>query len=224
MRCKWRGIARTAPQRQDAIRFWFRIQDSDPIPSPSHIKAAFMSYISEMSPRHQDYMAASFDHIAHGGLDQGLLRLTCYADYDVHEYLLGDGPTTFTVNYGHLDDVRSYEIYLRSHAAGEFGPVESMPRSTRGEYQEMLRTRATNADIQLIGFIGNRESALFLAPTGAHGSVVIKVRRPLHSCSIGIRNSGGHGGLGCTRHGLNWSIGYQPLVGEFCVLGHYCWD
>ena len=33
IRCDWCGIARTASQREDAIRFWLRLDEDDTIPS-----------------------------------------------------------------------------------------------------------------------------------------------------------------------------------------------
>ena len=43
MRCAWRGIARTAQQREDAVRFWLQLGPTDAIPSPVYLDALLVS-------------------------------------------------------------------------------------------------------------------------------------------------------------------------------------
>ena len=94
VRCDWRGTARTAGQREGAIRFWLGKSDTEQLPSASVSEAEFMSHIDQMSPRYQDFVAATFVPIARGGLSTDLLNLTCFVDYSASEYLLGAGPSS----------------------------------------------------------------------------------------------------------------------------------
>ena len=175
IRCQWLGTARTLEYREDAIRFWLGMDDTDPLPTASEVEANFKSYIDQMSPFYRDFVTASFNPIAHGGLSQDLLSLTCFADFQVHEYLVGDGPTNVNVAYDQLDDMRSFELYSRSHAAGEFGPQASTPLLLEGEYQDLLATRATDAANRLADAVGGFQTVLFLAPMGSHGNIAVEV-------------------------------------------------
>ena len=63
---------------------------------------------------------------------------------------------------------------MKSHSAGEFGPVESTPILSKGAYEEILASKKTDAETGLIEIVGGREGVLFLAPMGAHGSVAVE--------------------------------------------------
>ena len=73
MRCEWRGVARTAAQREAAIRLWLGIADSDSLPSAAEVERRFMAkldqYESRASTNSQDQLQsprpgrpASFRH------------------------------------------------------------------------------------------------------------------------------------------------------------------
>ena len=174
LRCGWRGIARTAQQREDAIRFWLGKADDEPLPSAGQIETEFMSHVNQVSARYRDFVAASFISIARGGLSADLLILTCYADYEVSGYLLGTGMSKLTVAYDGVDQVRSYDLYSRSHAAGEFGPAISTPLMARVEYEEVLEERMWRAEAALSDIVEGHESVLFLAPMGAHYAIAVE--------------------------------------------------
>ena len=110
VRCEWRGVARTAAQREEAIRFWLGIDADTTLPSPSQAESTFMGYVNQMDPRLRDTMEANFKAISRGGLSTDTLFLSCYANYTLHEYLLGPSvtstPTIATV-YDGLGEGRS---------------------------------------------------------------------------------------------------------------------
>ena len=174
VRCDWRGTARTAGQRENAIRFWLGKSDTEQLPSASIAEAEFMSHINQMSPRYQDFVSASFLSIARGGLSTDLLGLTCYVDYSASEYLLGAGPNSLTVAYDMPNETRSYELYRRSHSAGEFGPLDSAPLMTEAEYESARARLVLDAESQMADLLEGREGVVMLAPMGAHNAIAIE--------------------------------------------------
>lgn len=121
VRCAWRIVARTPKQREEAVRFWLGIPTATPLPAPTELQSTFNSYINRMDPKVRDEMRTNFNPLAFGGVSNDALFLTCYADYDVHEYLLGNGSNTLTVAYDNISQSKSYPLYKRSHAAGQYG-------------------------------------------------------------------------------------------------------
>ena len=130
LRCAWRGVARTSAQRDTTIRFWLGKDDDDPLPSAAQAETEFMSYINQMDSRYQELVKAMFIPIARGGLSEDLLTLTCYVDYVVGQYILGEGSTELTLAYETKEEARSYDLYSRAHAAGEFGSEALMTEAT----------------------------------------------------------------------------------------------
>ena len=130
-----------------------------------------MRYIKGMSPIHQDYVKARFLPIAQGGLSTEYLFLTCYADYTASEYLLGAGPTTLTLAYDRMGETHSYQLYRREHEAGRFGEE---PLQTQGDYESSLLEIVAEAEEYFIDQIGGYDSAVFLAPLGAHNAIAIE--------------------------------------------------
>ena len=133
-----------------------------------------MSYLGGVAPQYLDYVKASFLPLARGGLSSDLLTLACYADYTASEYLLGAGPLSpnkLIVAYDWIGEVSSYELYRREHDAGRFG---SEPLISAGEHQAYIDKQVMEAEELLREMIGGRESVVFLAPMGAHGSVAIE--------------------------------------------------
>ena len=92
VRCNWRGIARTAQQRQDAIRFWLRLDATETIPSVGALEILFAVVLDALDPYLRETAKANFLAIARGGESMDYLFLTCFADYAVTNFLLGTGP------------------------------------------------------------------------------------------------------------------------------------
>ena len=93
VRCAWRGITRTAQQREDAIRFWLRLGADATIPETARVEAVFMAVLETLDPEYRETAKANFLVIARGGLSMDYLFLTCLADYAVTGFLLGTGTT-----------------------------------------------------------------------------------------------------------------------------------
>ena len=121
VRCAWRGIARTASQREDAIRFWLQLDASDAIPDAEYLEVLFSVVLDVLNPEFRETAKSNFLAIARGGLSEDYLFLTCFADYAVTNYLLGTGttPATVTVAYDNRGEAASYELYSREHEAGD---------------------------------------------------------------------------------------------------------
>ena len=60
VRCAWRGIARTAQQREDAIRFWLQIEPTDPIPDVEIVEALFTVVLDTLDPEFRETAKAKF--------------------------------------------------------------------------------------------------------------------------------------------------------------------
>ena len=129
VRCDLRGVARTPDQREAAIRFWLDLDDDEALPSSSEVERLFMEELDKVSPAYPESARANFRTLARGGSSTDYLFLTCFVDYDADEYVLGDGPDPITVAHDHMAEVRSYELYSRAHAAGEFGDEVPFPRA-----------------------------------------------------------------------------------------------
>ena len=170
VRCNWRGIARTAQQRQDAIRFWLRLDTTETIPSVGALEILFAVVLDALDPYLRETAKANFLAIARGGESMDYLFLTCFADYAVTNFLLGTGttPTTVTVAYDRMDEAASYDLYVREHDTGTYG---SDALQTRGEYEAALQAQVVAAEKTLSDEIGGREAVVFLAPMGAHNAI-----------------------------------------------------
>ena len=110
VRCDWRGIARSLMQREAAVRLWLDLSEGDPIPDASYLEILFAVALETLAPAFPETAKSNFLSIAHGGVSAEYLFLTCYADYTVDEYLLGDGPTTVSLAYDRMGEARSYEL------------------------------------------------------------------------------------------------------------------
>ena len=170
-RCEWRGVARTAAQREAAIRFWLGIADSDSLPSAAEAERRFMAKLGQLSLAIPQTAKTSFRALAQGGLTTEYLFLTCYVDYSASEYLLGAGPTTLTVAYDHMAQTRSYALYQRAHAVGEFGSATLL---TESAYQALLDQALWDTEAALRKIVEGRQSVVFLAPMGAHHAIAIE--------------------------------------------------
>ena len=170
-RCDWRGIARTTAQRNAAVRYWLGLSATDMLPSASFLEILFAATLNVLNPEHKETIKSNFFVIARGGLSTEYLFLTCYVDYTASEYILGAGPTTLTVVYDHMDEARSYELYQREHAAGQFGSDALLSESA---YQARLDQLVWDAEATLRGTVEGQESVMFLAPMGAHNAIAIE--------------------------------------------------
>ncbi|MDE2902932.1 MAG: hypothetical protein OXP73_07865 [Chloroflexota bacterium] len=123
VRCAWRGVARTADQRADAIRFWLRLGAGGAIPDQVFLERLFAVVLDTVGPDYRETAKANFLAIARGGESRDYLFLTCFADYAVTNFLLGSGttPATVTVAYDRMDEAASYDLYVREHEAGTYG-------------------------------------------------------------------------------------------------------
>ena len=130
-----------------------------------------MAELDLISVAYPEAAKANLRTLARGGVATDYQFLSCYANYTVHEYLLGTGTTLLTAAYDHMADVRSYALYSRGHAAGEFGDE---PLMTEGEYQSALQEAVRAVESLLSGLLEGRESVVFLAPMGAHGAIAIE--------------------------------------------------
>ena len=171
VRCAWRGVARTATQREQAVRFWLELATADPLPSAAEVERRFTAELNRIRVLLPETAKANFRSLAQGGLSIEYLFLTCYVDYTASEYILGAGPTTLTLAYDHMAETRSYDLYSRAHTAGEFGG-DALLSAT--EYQAGLDQMVADAEDALSGIVEGRESVVFLAPMGAHHAIAIE--------------------------------------------------
>ena len=171
VRCAWRGIARTAAQREDAIRYWLRLGADETLPSVAYLEILFTVILDDLNPEYRETAKANFLAIARGGLSEEYLFLTCFADYTVSNYLLGAGPTAVTVAYDNRGEAASYALYRREHEAGTFG-TDAL--QTRGDYEASLQEIVVAAEEALAAEIGGRERIVFLAPMGAHHAIAFE--------------------------------------------------
>lgn len=172
VRCAWRTVARTPKQREEAVRFWLGIPTATPLPSPSELESTFNSYINRMDTKVREEMRTNFKPLAFGGVSNDALFLTCYVDYDVHEYLLGNGANILTVAYDNISQGTSYALYKRSHAAGKYGGETLL---TEQEYASQNAAAVSGAEGKFRDILDDRESVVFLAPMGAHNAIAIEV-------------------------------------------------
>ncbi len=67
-RCDWRGVARTAAQRETAIRFWLGIADSESLPSAAEVERRFMEKLGQLNLALPQTANTSFKVLTQGGL------------------------------------------------------------------------------------------------------------------------------------------------------------
>ncbi|MCY3896725.1 MAG: cadherin domain-containing protein, partial [Chloroflexi bacterium] len=189
VRCAWRGIARTAAQREDAIRFWLRLDAAEAMPSVGALEVLFAVVLDALDPYLRETAKANFLAIARGGESRDYLFLTCFADYAVTSFLLGSGttPATVTVAYDRRDEAASYDLYVREHEAGTNG---SDPLQTRGAYEAGLQARVVAAEKALGDEIGGREAVIFLAPMGAHNAIGFEAWQAVASWAVVTDDAG----------------------------------
>ena len=189
VRCEWRGVARTARQREAAIRFLLGLGSDDAIPSVAYLETFFAVALDTWNPEFRETSKAHFLGIVRGGLSTDYLFLTCFADYAVTGFLLGSGttPMTVTVAYDRRAQARSYDLYEREHEAGMFGDA-ALP--TRGAYEASLQELVVAAEAALAAEIGGREAVVFLAPMGAHNAIGFEAWQAVASWAVVTDDAG----------------------------------
>ena len=195
VRCEWRGVARTTAQPEQALRFWLNLAEDDTLPAAAEAEAErkLIAALDQTNPIYPETMRATFRELAQGGLTPSYKFLTCYADYTVQEYLLGNvsgNPTKITVAYDRQQEARSFELYRLAHAAGEFG---EQPLWSSGKYQDYLNQRAISFELLLGYALQGRESVVFLAPMGAHNAIAVEAWQSVSQWDLEIRTAQGSG-------------------------------
>ncbi|MDE2898348.1 MAG: cadherin domain-containing protein [Chloroflexota bacterium] len=189
VRCEWRGITRTAAQREGAIRFWLQLGPTDAVPDVTTLELLFAVTLDTLNPKYRETAKANFLAIARGGESMDYLFLTCFADYAVTSFLLGSGttPATVTVAYDRRGEAASYDLYVREHEAGTYG---SDPLQTRGAYEAGLQAQVVAAEKALSAEIGGREAVVFLAPMGAHNAIGFEAWQAVASWAVVTDDAG----------------------------------
>ncbi len=189
VRCAWRGVARTAQQREGAIRFWLRLGPTDAIPAVATLELLFAATLDTLDPKYRETAKANFLAIARGGESKDYRFLTCFADYAVTAFLLGSGttPATVTVAYDRRGEAASYELYVREHEAGTYG-TDAL--QTRGAYEAGLQAQVVAAEAALSAEIGGREAVVFLAPMGAHNAIGFEAWQAVASWAVVTDDAG----------------------------------
>ena len=170
-RCDWSGLARTAGQREDAIRFWLAIDEDTTLPSDAELRRRFMTYVNNMSEAFRPTWTANISAMVDGGLNTDYVFLICYANYRVNEYVLGAGPVNLTVAYETGNQAPSYDLYSRAHAAGALGDEAKI---SEAELMALRDELADEAAAQLERTVSNREVVVFLAPLGANATIAVE--------------------------------------------------
>ena len=170
-RCDWRGLARTAGQREDSIRFWLGIDEDETLPSDTELRRQFMTYVNDMEEVFRPTWEANISAMVDGGLNTDYVFLICYAQYTVIEYLLGAGPRNVIVAYETGNRAPSYGLYSRVYAVGALGDGEQLSESELTALRDEIAVEAAS---ELEKSAGNRESVVFLAPLGANATIAVE--------------------------------------------------
>lgn len=190
IRCQWRGVARTAAQREAAIRFWLELPEDDSLPSPIETERRLLAALDQTNAAFAATLRANLRSLAEGGVSTDYQFLTCYTDYTVSDFFLGTGQennSTLTVAYDRLGEERSYEVYESAHAAGEFGDQSLL---TEDEYLTHLDELATATELTLKFIIGERDAVLFLAPMAAHNAIAVEVWQTIAQWDVQTDDNG----------------------------------
>ncbi len=199
VRCEWRGVARTLEQRETAIRLWLELDQNDDLPSAQEAERQFMEKLDSPLIAFPESAKANFRSLALGGLRTDYQFLTCYADYDVHEYIVGSGLASLTVAYDQMADAKSYALYSSAHAADEFGPSSSTPLLTEAEYEAALQEAVRDVEALLRAIFEGREAVVFLAPMGAHHAISVEVWQVVSQWDL---QTDDHGAVNALRYGV----------------------
>ncbi len=165
-RCEWHGYALTNDEREAWLRSYLNLPATDPLPPRSEIESGMerrFAPLWEYWP--PDAIAERKAHIDGGLVEDIDLRIHCFTDYRIGEYILGDGPSVVTVVYYPALLYKSYSMYQqmqRFHR--ELGGAAYGEEYTEAEYRAELDRVAQEAVRLLTPLFGNRETILFLTP------------------------------------------------------------
>ena len=165
-RCQWHGYALTNDEREAVLRSYLDLGPSDPLPSQGEAERELERRFASLWDHWPPDSIAEYRAYIDGGLVGEIdLRIHCSADYRVHEYVLGDGPSVVTVVYYPALLYKSYSMYQqmqRFHR--ELGGAAYGEEYTEAEYRAELDRVAQEAVSLLTPLFGNRETVLFLTP------------------------------------------------------------
>lgn len=102
VRCAWQGTALTNRQREGTIRLLLGYPAAAVLPAATELQTKFDAIVAVMAPEYQAAIRTNFKHLVDGGVLEDDRVMTCYVDYSVSEYLLGNGANTLTVAYDQL--------------------------------------------------------------------------------------------------------------------------
>ena len=172
IRCQWHGVARTEAQREEQIRFLLGLADGTDLPSPEDTETIFTAYAEQLTPGWDERSKAWMIPLARGELSTGYLVLSCYAEYAVSEYILGEGPSTVTIAFEQTQHDYSYDVYLK---AGESRGISMSDVPSRSQFrQDILDPPVIDAQAELKDTIMGRENVLFLIPMGVHDNIAME--------------------------------------------------
>ena len=197
VRGHWRGRAMTLSQREETIRAHLQIDDDKPLPPPDALEAEVLSYLNSGVVIHNKVSTQTrLLSIVRGGFSDEVLKMTCYADYDISRYALGSGPGNVTVAYEfHHAKTLSYDLYKRSHANGVFG---SNPLPTESEYQQQLDEQVSGSQSALGDKLEGRPVVVFLAPLGAYEDAAIEAWQAVEQWDL---QEAGRSAVNAVRYG-----------------------
>ena len=193
----WRGIARTPAQREEAIRLWLGLEDREELPHPEYLEILFKTTADAIQPEHLEILKSNLTALARGGISREYLFLTCFTDYAVSDYILGDGPTTLTLARDHMGETPSYELYLRGHEAGDYGD-ETL--RTQMEHEDLMADIVNSAEADLEQRAANGEKVVFLTPMSAHHAIAFETWQIIAEWNVQANDDGSST---ATRHGTD---------------------
>ena len=145
-RCAIRGVARTLSQREAAIRFWLDLPSSEPLPSASQVEQRLNNQLNRINVSYPVSARSNFRALSQGGMSSDFGFLSCYVTFDVHEYVLGSGPSSLEVTYDRLGEAKSFELYRQAYDGGEIVGLNPL---SEGEYQEHIQNLVSDVEALL---------------------------------------------------------------------------
>ena len=172
VRCEWQGVARTAQQREQQIRYWLAVADDATLPAPAELESYLGAYLNSLPQPNREYMRAWTDTLARGGLSTKQLALYCHVDYTVSEYLLGSGPTTVTLTYDQRHNEVSWEVMERMLAVAEYEDEEEI---TRVAWEQFYHEEPSSSAKEVIEeTISQRDNVMFILPSAMIDNVSVE--------------------------------------------------
>ena len=173
VRCQHRPVARTITQREQAIRYWLNLDDDEEIPTPDEIQQTVAAHTGTAVRAFQPVLKASFTPLTQAGVNDDYQFLTCYADHDVTEYILGAGPDRITVAYDRrtAEPTMSYDLYKEAHDNDYFG---NQPLMTTNQHKAETDRKMLEAKRSLDSILDSRNAVIFLSPMAAHHTIAVQ--------------------------------------------------